>query len=381
MPRWVDARESAPSSAAGNAGAVGAMGDARLRPTGSTPGLRRPVEPAPSQHHLNVTGGTAGEGEVCVTKGHVGAFSTGCDGVVMRDRAAWHAPRMEFLDWLQHEGGVCTVQAARAWMSKPALDTMRGTTIWSPLRGWVALVGVQNDATRALQAGGVASCVTAFAVHGLWLPHGPQRLHLRARRNTHSARVTTTRAAEGLVLHVTHNRLADTRPPFGVDPPLSALATAAGCISRTELMAAADTALARALVSHDDLSELAAVLPRRRRHGLEWATGKAGSGSESEFAALLRSAGIEFTQQSEVLPHHFVDFLIGRSLIIEIDSNLWHGTPAQQAADRARDAEFTRRGYRVVRFTYEQVLFQPTYAREVVLDLVRRGAHTSAPWN
>lgn len=287
---------------------------------------------------------------------------------------------MEFLDWLQHEGGVCTVQSARAWMSKPELDSMRGTTIWSPLRGWVALVGVQNDVTRALQAGGVASCVTAFAVHGLWLPHGPQQLHLRARRNTHSARVSTTRTAKGLVLHVTHNRLADTRPQFGVDPPISALAIAAGCISRTELLAAADTALASGQVSLEDLSDLAADLPRRRRHGLEWATGKAGSGSESEFAALLRGAGIAFSQQSEVLPKRFVDFLIGRSLIVEIDSNLWHGTPAQQAADRARDAEFTRRGYRVVRFTYEQVLFQPAYVREVILDLVRQGAHTCAPW-
>lgn len=288
---------------------------------------------------------------------------------------------MEFLEWLASEGGVCTVQAARTVVSKEDLQAMTGTQIWSPLRGWVALVGLQNDVTRALGAGGVATCVTAFAQHELWLPHGPQKLHVRIRRNTHSVRASGTRTKDSIVAHATPSRLDESRPQFGIDAPIVALANAAHCIGESELMAAADTALAKELVSPEDLAELVKLLPLRRTRGLAWATGTAGSGSESEFAALLRRCRIAYRQQASPVEGEFVDFLIGRSLVVEIDSVAWHASPEQLANDRRRDAELTRRGYVVVRFTYEQVLFQPDYVREVVLDLVRRGVHRRAPWS
>ena len=95
---------------------------------------------------------------------------------------------------------------------------------------------------------------------------------------------------------------------------------------------------------------------------------------------MLRRAGVAYVQQFRVRDGQVVDFLIGRSLIVEIDSQLWHASPEQQAADRARDAELIRRGYIPLRFTYEQVLFQPEYVMETVLAVVRRRAHLRAPW-
>lgn len=287
---------------------------------------------------------------------------------------------MDFLEWLEANGGVCTMQSARDRMSKDALDSMQGSMLWTPLRGWVARVGVQNDVTRSLQAGGVASCVTAFRSLGLWTPHGPQLLHVRVRRRTHSARVALSAVTDGRVLHRMHDRIDEVRPRHGVDSAVDALAVASGCVAPDELLAAADSALAKELVNRDQLRELALALPRRRRSGLDWATGLAGSGTESTFAAMLRRAHVRFVQQPELMRERFVDFLIGRCLVVEIDSQLWHATPEQQAADRARDAELTRRGYVVLRFTYEQVLFQPDYVMETVLSVVRRGAHLRQPW-
>ena len=51
-----------------------------------------------------------------------------------------------------------------------------------------------------------------------------------------------------------------------------------------------------------------------------------------------------------------VDFLWPESrLIVETDGRTSHSTPAAFERDRARDAELTVAGYRVVRFTYRQV--------------------------
>lgn len=55
-------------------------------------------------------------------------------------------------------------------------------------------------------------------------------------------------------------------------------------------------------------------------------------------------------------------------LIVETDGRETHLTPVAFEADRARDAELTARGYRVVRFTYRQVMEHP---EEVARTLAR----------
>ena len=56
------------------------------------------------------------------------------------------------------------------------------------------------------------------------------------------------------------------------------------------------------------------------------------------------------------------------------------GSLAHDADGGWCDAELIRRGYIPLRFTYEQVLFQPEYVMETVLAVVRRRAHLRAPW-
>jgi very-short-patch-repair endonuclease len=289
---------------------------------------------------------------------------------------------MHLLDWMANSGGVCSVEAARDFATARQLDALRASgSLWTPLRGWVAMREVRNEVTRALQLGGVVSCVSAFGEHGLWVPHGPQHLHVRVSRETHSKRVERTRAEEGVTMHRMHIRLDDPRPSFGIDRPLEALAVAGECIRDVELIAAADSAIKAGLLQRPQIAELASRLSRRRRRALDRVSEHSGSGSESLFAAMLRAAGIRFTQQPELLPSQFFDFLIGRSLVVEIDSQLWHASPQQQAADRARDAALTAKGYRMLRFTYEQVLFQPDYVMQTVLAVVRQRAHLRPIWS
>ena len=288
---------------------------------------------------------------------------------------------MDFLAWLETVGGVCTTAAAQEHATAQQLRGLRSTgVLWTPLRGWIAVNGLENEITHALQHGGVATCVSAFRSHGLWVPHGDHDLHVRVNRETHSDRVDLAEGRDGVRLHRMHMDLPDSRPWDGVDGVLAALAAATGCIATDDVIAAADSALSSGRIQHAELRKLAARLPIRRRRALQQADELSGSGSESMFAAMLRRSGIAFVQQPELLPSEFFDFLIGKSLVVEIDSVEWHGSRSQQAADRRRDARLTSLGYRVVRFTYEQVLFDPEYVREIVLGLVRRNVHERELW-
>lgn len=286
---------------------------------------------------------------------------------------------MDFLDWLRAMGGVCATTTALEHVSKRTVRRLRDSgQLWVPLRGWVALGDVRNEVTRALELGGILTCVSALRMHGLWVPHGDTDLHVRPNRETHSDRVSRTAGERGVQLHRQHRRLADQRPWDGVDRALAALVVATGCVSSADATAAASSALASGLLQQDDLAEVALELPRRRRLLLERATGRSGSGTESIFAEMLRRARIAFVQQPELLPGEYFDFLVGKSLVIEIDSLEWHGSRAQMANDRSRDARLTALGYRVLRFTYEQVMFNPDDVMRTVLDLVRRNVHQRA---
>lgn len=212
----------------------------------------------------------------------------------------------------------------------------------------------------------------------MWTPHGEHELHIRVPRNTHGARVARAETCDGVIVHRLHDRLREETPWTGVDSALVTLAVASGCVSTDELVAAADSALSHGMVQTDALLELAASLPGRRRRVFERTTALSGSGTESTFAAMLRRARIAFVQQPELLPGEYFDFLIGRSLVIEIDSLEWHGSREQMLKDRVRDARLTALGYRIVRFTYEQIMFEPEHVMRTVLDLVRRRVHQRA---
>jgi very-short-patch-repair endonuclease len=48
-------------------------------------------------------------------------------------------------------------------------------------------------------------------------------------------------------------------------------------------------------------------------------------------------------------------------LVVEADSYRWHRSPSALNDDRERDVELTLAGYRVLRFTYEQVTRRRAY--------------------
>ena len=53
-------------------------------------------------------------------------------------------------------------------------------------------------------------------------------------------------------------------------------------------------------------------------------------------------------------------------LVVETDGLAYHRTPAQQAADRIRDQTHAAAGMTPLRFTHEQVAFEPEYVEGIL---------------
>lgn len=81
---------------------------------------------------------------------------------------------------------------------------------------------------------------------------------------------------------------------------------------------------------------------------------------ERRFMALCRRHRIPAPVVNAQVGGFEVDFLwIDHALIVETDGFRYHGNRAAFEADRARDAELQGLGYRVLRFTYRQVVDTP----------------------
>ena len=75
-----------------------------------------------------------------------------------------------------------------------------------------------------------------------------------------------------------------------------------------------------------------------------------------------------------------VDLLDARNnLILEADSWEFHGEQSAFVRDVRRYTCFVRLGYAVVRFTWEEVMFEQDYVRAVLTDMVRLGPPWRAP--
>ena len=57
----------------------------------------------------------------------------------------------------------------------------------------------------------------------------------------------------------------------------------------------------------------------------------------------------------------------GCRLVVEADSYGWHRSPGALNDDRERDVLLTLAGYRVLRFTYEQITERPEYVVSSIL--------------
>lgn len=94
---------------------------------------------------------------------------------------------------------------------------------------------------------------------------------------------------------------------------------------------------------------------------------------ERRFLPLARGAGLPTPQTRQWVNGFEVDFYWPElRFVIETDGLRYHRTPAEQARDRVRDQAHTAAGLTQLRFTHEQIRYEPEYVRAILRRTVDR---------
>jgi very-short-patch-repair endonuclease len=94
---------------------------------------------------------------------------------------------------------------------------------------------------------------------------------------------------------------------------------------------------------------------------------------ERRFFAITDSIGLPRPLTQQNVNGFRVDFHCpDLGLVVETDGLRYHRTPAQQARDRVRDQTHTAAGLTPLRFTHEQVRWDPAFVRRIMAAVVRR---------
>ena len=88
---------------------------------------------------------------------------------------------------------------------------------------------------------------------------------------------------------------------------------------------------------------------------------------ERRFLPLTRKAGLPTPLTGQWVNEFEVDFYWpDLRLVVETDGLRYHRTPAEQARDRLRDQAHTAAGLTQLRFTHEQVRYEPGHVCSVL---------------
>jgi very-short-patch-repair endonuclease len=234
-------------------------------------------------------------------------------------------------------------------------------------RSWLLTPECAPDRRAAAEVSGRVTCITAARRIGLWAPDADADIIHLAVAPT-ASRVTRR-----------DRRLHWGSGPVPVgphtvdDPLLNVLFHVARCLRPADAVTIWEAALRDGLVT----------LPQLRR--TEWhsttVTGilervavQSDSVLESRFLAIMRSCGVPVRQQV-LIDGHRVDALIGERLVVQVDGFEFHGGPKDRRKDLRQDARLTLLGYTVLRFDYQQVMFDQGYVQETILNAVAQGLH------
>jgi very-short-patch-repair endonuclease len=96
---------------------------------------------------------------------------------------------------------------------------------------------------------------------------------------------------------------------------------------------------------------------------------------ERRFLPLACKAGLPVPLTGRIVNEFEVDFYWpDLGLVVETDGLRYHRTPAEQARDRLRDQAHTAAGLAQLRFTHEQVRYEPEYVVRILAQTASRFA-------
>lgn len=244
-------------------------------------------------------------------------------------------------------------------------------------QGWYAEPGRHPDVIRAARVGGRATCSTALSLLGFWVV-GDRHLHVSVRPDAtqlrHSRDKTRRLVTDPSKIRVHWRESGAMQESRLIVPPMQALRDYAQCAPADLVGAAAES------MAHADRSWLDAIhrFGEERRGRLRRVLSHVDGLSESGTEFLMRwrlsgRLGLSVVPQVSIAGVGRVDLVIGRRLVVEVDSEAYHTDPARYEDDRRRDAALGIRGFRVLRFSYRQVMSEWATVQAAVQAAVARG--------
>lgn len=236
-------------------------------------------------------------------------------------------------------------------------------------RGTYALSSQTPPLLAAARAGGVASHASAAQLWLLDLVSAPKTPHVTVKRN----RRLTAAAAAGLVPHWSH--LPDSDVDGLVTTPLRTVIDCARSMPFPEGLAVADSALRRHLVDRSELVRRAELTRGAGRQAVlqvaRFASAEPANPFESALRGIAIRAGLTGLRPQvplEVRGSFFRPDLVDTVLriVAEADSFEWHGGRQALASDCRRYDELVADGWSVLRFAWEQVMFDQGWVAGVL---------------
>lgn len=240
-------------------------------------------------------------------------------------------------------------------------------------RGGYALPTAQNALRAARRLSGVGSHESAASYHGWETKADPERPNVIVPRN----RKVALHARRGVLVHY---RDLDEHEYSGlVTTKARTVIDCARDLPFDRALAVADSALRRGDLTRDELIGLGLRLPKLGRKRalavIEAADGRAANPFESCLRAIaLGVPGLTVEPQVVIDEDGFVvrpDLVdVTLRIVIEADSYAFHSSRTELRRDVRRYTGLVVRAWTVVRFTWEEVMFEPDYVRGCLVSLV-----------
>lgn len=206
-------------------------------------------------------------------------------------------------------------------------------------------------------------------VHVSWPPHGNVAVPGRAR-------FASQENAPKLVHHwrILREQLRG-EPSTWRESPEQTLAQVLLTSDRVHGVATADSALHRGSLSTLQVAAVFAAMPARIQAWESLVDGVPDSGIESIVRIWLVDRSIRFAIHANIDGVGEVDFIVGSSLIIEVDGKLGHDDEVGRLRDYRRDTASGSSGYITIRWNYPQVMFDWASCVAQISEHLRRGDH------
>lgn len=267
-------------------------------------------------------------------------------------------------------GGVARWAEIECLVTRAQVDAeLAAGTITRLRRGTYALGDVDDVRARAERVAGTVSHLSAALAHGWKVKHPPEKPTITLPRSRS--------LPEGGGLTVFWQDLGPRQARRGLTRPVQTVIECARAYDFDVALCVADSALREGAVSRRQLLAAAEASPRTGRARAVRVAQSADSRAANPFESCARAIALEVPRLavhaqvgiSGVGRVDLADLDLG--IVVECESREFHSDAASLRRDVRRYTACARLGLVVVRFTWDEVMFDPAYCRAALEDVVQ----------